>query len=209
MKRISFLIDGFNVYHSILRLKHDTGYSTKWFDLASLCNSYIPLFGKDAKLGAVYFFSAIPYYLNDSDKIQRHKKYIACLESTGVHIELGRFKNKDVYCHRCKSMILKHEEKETDVAIAVKLLEVFLTDSCDTAVIVSGDTDLSPAVKTCKTIFADKAVIFAFPFARKNKELAKSAPGSFSISKKQYIKHQLPDPVILKDGQKIYKPDTW
>lgn len=211
MKRISFLIDGFNVYHSILRLKRDTGYSTKWFDLASLCNSYIPLFGKDAKLEAIYYFSAIPYYLNQKDlnKIQRHKNYIVCLESTGIHIELGRFKNKDVFCHRCKSMILKHEEKETDVAIAVKLFEIFLTDACESAVIVSGDTDLSPAIKTCKTIFKDKKIIFAFPFARKNKELATLAPDSFSISKKQYIKHQLPDPVILKDGQKINKPPSW
>lgn len=211
MNRVGFLIDGFNLYHSILRLKKDTGYSAKWLDISSLCRSYLHLFGKDASLDSIYYFSAIPYYLRHRapDKITRHKDYIACLEATGIHIELGRFKEKDVYCHRCKSMILKHEEKETDVAIAVRLLELFFTDTCDTAVIVSGDTDLAPAVERCMMNFKNKKVVFAFPFARKNNELLRLAPESFSISKKQYIKHPLPNPVILKDGRNINKPATW
>ena len=208
MNKITFLIDGFNVYHSILRLKRDTGYSCKWLDLAGLCKSYIPLFGREATLGDIYYFSAIPTYLSDG-KVRRHKIYMECLRETGIQVELGRFKNKDVYCHKCKSMILKHEEKETDVAIAVKLLEVCITGSCDTAVIMSGDTDLAPAVRAFKRIYSDKKVIFAFPFARKNKELATLAPDSFSISKKQYIRHQLPNPVQLKNGKEIAKPDSW
>lgn len=211
MNRLIFLIDGFNVYHSILSLRRDTGYATKWLDLASLCKSYIPLFGKDAKFEAAHYFSAIPYYLSDKNpgKIQRHENYIKCLESTGVNVELGRFKSKDVYCDRCKSMILKREEKETDVAIAVKLLEIFFINLCDTAIIVSGDTDLSPAIRKCQILFPDKKTLFAFPFARKNKELASLAPGSFSISKKQYIKHQLSNPVTLENGRKFYKPTSW
>lgn len=211
MNRIIFVIDGFNIYHSILRLRRDTGYSTKWLDIASLCKSYIPLFGKDAKLEDCYYFSAIPHYLSNQkpEKIERHRSYIKCLKSTEIHVELGRFKVKDVFCPRCRSMILKHEEKETDVAIAIKLLEVFFTNACETAVIVSGDTDLSPAVRKSQSLFPDKNIVFAFPYARKNKELASLAPGSFSINKKQYIRYQLPNPVILESGQKIYKPTSW
>jgi hypothetical protein len=93
--------------------------------------------------------------------------------------------------------------------MAVKLLELFLRDACDTTVIVSGDTDLSPAVPTCKDLFPGKTVAFAFPYARKNKELANLAPGSFSISKKQYIRYQFPNPVILANGKKVSKPSTW
>jgi len=63
MKKIIFLVDGFNIYHSILRLSRDTGYCTKWLDIASLCKSYIHLFGKDAELQSIYYFTAIPYYL--------------------------------------------------------------------------------------------------------------------------------------------------
>jgi len=211
MNRLIYLIDGFNLYHSVIRLKRDTGYSAKWLDIASLCKSYVYLFGKDAKLQSIYYFSALPNYLitSNPDKIDRHKKYLSCLKSTGVQIELGRFKEKEVYCDRCKSMILKHEEKETDVSIAIKLLEILFTDMCDSVIIVSGDTDLAPAVRKSQAIFSGKKVIFAFPFARKNNELMTLAPGSFSIGKKQYINHQLPNPVILKNGSQIHKPVTW
>ena len=211
MNRIIYFIDGFNLYHSVLRLKRDTGYSAKWLDIASLCASYIYLFGKDARLESIYYFSAIPYYLSskDPDKTQRQKDYIACLESTGIRVELGRFKEKDVFCDRCQSMILKHEEKETDVAIAVKLLEIFFVDACDTAVIMSGDTDLAPAVRTSRVLFPKKKIIFAFPFARKNKELSALAPGSFAIGKKQYATYQFPNVVTLKNGKQIQKPASW
>lgn len=100
-------------------------------------------------------------------------------------------------------------KRKQDVTIAMKVVEIFINNVCDTAVIVSGDTDLSPAVRKCLTLFPDKKIIFAFPYARKNKELALLAPGSFSISKKQYIKYQFPNPVVLQDGRRIYKPDSW
>jgi len=124
-------------------------------------------------------------------------------------VELGRFKEKDIFCTKCRSVFLKHEEKETDVAIAVTLAELLFTDKCDTAVIVSGDTDLSPAVAKWQPLFPQKKILFAFPYARKNNELLKLAPGSFSMSRKQYIRHQFPNPVILRDGNKIYKPFAW
>ncbi len=211
MNRVIFLIDGFNLYHSIVELRRDTRYSTKWLDIHALCKSYLHLFGKESTLEKIYYFSALPLYLMTShpEKIKRHKEYIACLEASGISIELGRFKQKDVFCEKCKSMILKHEEKETDVAIAIKLQEIFLTDACDTAVIVSGDTDLSPAIRSCKKLFKDKKVVFAFPYARKNKELAALAPDSFSLSRNQYIRHQLSDPTTLKDGRVINKPSSW
>ncbi|MFH0796288.1 MAG: NYN domain-containing protein [Candidatus Omnitrophota bacterium] len=116
------------------------------------------------------------------DRIQHQENYILCLKSTGIKTVVGRFKRKDIYCPRCDSMILKHEEKETDVAIAVKLLEVCFTNAADHVVILSGDTDLSPAIRICRERFPTKKAIFAFPYARKNKELAELAPGSFSIN---------------------------
>jgi uncharacterized LabA/DUF88 family protein len=211
MNKITFLVDGFNLYHSIIRLSRDTGYCTKWLDLSSLCKSYIHLFGKDAEVQSIYYFSAIPRYLysRNPNKIKRHETYISCLKATGIEIVLGRFKQKDVFCDKCRNMTLKHEEKETDVSIAITLMELFFQNICDCAVIVSGDTDLSPAVRKCQSLFKEKKVIFAFPYARKNKELSNLAPGSFSIRKNQYIRHQFPNPVVLDDGRKIFKPKAW
>lgn len=106
-------------------------------------------------------------------------------------------------------MTLTHEEKETDVSIGIKLLEVGFRDLCDIVVVVSGDTDLAPAAKRFESLFPEKQIVFAFPFDRKNKELLKLAPQSFSISKKQYFRHSFPDPYILSDGTKISKPSSW
>jgi uncharacterized LabA/DUF88 family protein len=211
MNRVTFLIDGFNIYHSTLDLKRRYGICTKWLDLTSLCKSYIALFGKGAKVQAIYYFSAIADYLitQNPDKIKRHREYIACLQSTGINVELARFKEKEVFCDRCRTLIVKHEEKETDVALAIKVFEIFHNNECDTAVLVTGDTDLAPAIKTCRALFPGKRIVFCFPFLRKNKELAALAPDSFSINKKQYIKHQLPNPVVLTSGKEIFKPDSW
>jgi hypothetical protein len=53
-----------------------------------------------------------------------------------VIIELGRFKAKDSWYPHCSRSSVKYEEKETDVAISVKLIELFLLDGCDTAMLV-------------------------------------------------------------------------
>jgi uncharacterized LabA/DUF88 family protein len=209
--RLAFLIDGFNVYHSIIELERNRGFRSKWLDLYKLCDSYSHLFGKEARLKSVYYFSAIALHLQNENpgRIKRHRIYIKCLEDSGVKIELARFKKKSVYCKECSKRFTAYEEKETDVAIAVKVFELFSKNLYDTIIIMSGDTDLSPVIQSCKNIFPDKEVVFAFPYARKNKELIKLAPKSFSVNPKTYLKHQFPNSYVLSNGQKIFKPKNW
>lgn len=209
--KLAFLIDGFNVYHSIIELKRRFKINARWLDLYKLCDSYCHLFGKNAILKSVYYFSAIALHLQNENpgRIKRHRKYIKCIEDSGVKIELARFKKKRVFCKKCSKDFTAYEEKETDVAIAVKVFELFSKDLYDTIVIVSGDTDLSPVIQSCKSIFPTKEVVFSFPYARKNKELIKLAPKSFSINPKQYLKHQFSNPYVLSNGKKIFKPKNW
>jgi len=208
MNRTSFIIDGFNLYHSIVDIQRDFHTCTKWLDIRSLCSSYLHFIGNNAKLEHLYYFSALATHLNDPSIVQRHQNYLECLKATGINCELSRFKPKNIDCPNCKYVILRHEEKETDVAITAKLFELLHCDMCDTVVLVTGDTDVSPAVKTCANLFPQKTVVFAFPYKRKNKELAKLAR-SFKISVQNYIKHQLPDPFPLPDGTTIPKPLCW
>ena len=211
MRRVIFFIDGFNLYHSTISIQNATGLCLKWLNIDSLCRSYIPALGKDVSLGAINFFSAIPDYLSLSnpDKIIRHKLYIQCLEASGVNVILGRFKEKEVYCNKCKSNLIKHEEKETDVSIAIKIVEAFALNQCDIVAIITGDTDLTPVIRSVKKLFPGKEAIFIFPYDRENREIAKLLPKSFSIKKKSYIKHQFPNPFTLSNGKQISKPLTW
>lgn len=55
------------------------------------------------------------------------------------------------------------EEKRTDVNIGVHMLNDVYQDVCDRLVLVSGDSDLVPAVHMVKARFPDKQVIVYVP----------------------------------------------
>ncbi|HYC91602.1 MAG TPA: NYN domain-containing protein [Thermoanaerobaculia bacterium] len=212
MERITFLIDGFNFYHSAKSAAYTLNQSeagTKWLDISSLCRSYLHLFGRSAVLHEIHYFSALAKHLEAAkpDVTARHRAYLACLEDSGVKVELSRFKKKRFRCDKCGSNLKRHEEKETDVALAAKLLELFINDSCERVVLVTGDTDIAPAVRTAKRLFPQKAVCFAFPYDRKNEELAQLV--SMCFPKEAYARHQFADPYVTARGVAIAKPPKW
>ncbi len=185
MNRVAFLVDGFNLYHSLQDASRDLGgATTKWLNLRALLTSHLHHIGGKSSLTDIYYFTALAGY-RDARKpghTQRHRDYMDCLRSTGVRIVLGRFKYKAVYCARCSTRTGHYEEKESDVAISVKLMELFHTDAADTIVLVTGDTDLAPAVRATDSLFPSKQVCFAFPYRRKNEDLARMVSHHFRWS---------------------------
>ena len=221
MNRAVFLIDGFNLYHSTREAsKHLGGRSTKWLDIRALCESYLHMIGNGAQLEGVYYFSALSTHLEaiDPDMVRRHKALIKCLEDTGVKVELAQFKRKRDFrcpncgksrCGHCGGRLKHHEEKETDVAIAAKLLELVFTNACDTVVLMTGDTDLKPAFQTAQSHFPHKDIRFALPYERHNNVLRDMAPDSFTLGAHNYANHQFPDPYVMSSGEKVAKPSSW
>jgi uncharacterized LabA/DUF88 family protein len=219
INRTVFLIDGFNVYHSVKNASRDLGLGgagTRWLDISAFCRSYFsaiaPLTDNaPIQVEGIYYFSALATHLEatKSDVTKRHKTYIECLEATGITVELSRFKKKKIPCVHCGQNITRREEKETDVAIASKLLEVFHLDQCDTAMIVTGDTDIVPAFKTAQRLFPQKHIGFLLPYKRHNKELTLLTPLHFLVPKEAYIRHQFPNPFITPASKSILKPASW
>jgi uncharacterized LabA/DUF88 family protein len=193
--KINFLVDGFNLYHSISSAR-----ACKWLDIKSLFNSYLYLLGSKEEsiiMGDIFYFSALAYHLQSRypDTVLHHKIYIRALESTGVIPVLGKFKKKDVHCNLCRRTIRKHEEKQTDVSIAVKILELCILSSCDIIGIVSGDTDLIPAINTAQELFPKKEIVIFSPGARVSKELKKTVKRTFNIKPVVYNKHSFPEQI--------------
>lgn len=217
MKTINFIVDGFNLYHSAKRAAWELKITTKWLNIHGLCSSLIhvvsQVLGERTALKNIYYFSALADHLEGSHPgiTGRHKAFIRCVKDTGIVVELSRFKPKEIKCpyRQCGRTFVKHEEKETDVAMALKLIEVLLTDECDAVVLMTGDTDLAPAVRTAQRLFPTKRILFAFPPYRKNRELATLAPGSFRFRTTQLAKYQFPDPYITQTGLVIRKPHNW
>ena len=203
MNRVVFLIDGFNLYHSILdALKRGHATSLKWLDVWALCSTLVrDFFGPGHELSAIHFFTAFAHHRDQNypGTIQRHETLIAALETTGVEVHMGRL----------KSWRRRPEEKETDVAIAMKLVELFIREQADTVVLVSGDTDFLPAIRTAKALFPQKTVCVCAPWDRVNRELEQAADLHTKLTIKQYKKHQFSNPVINSDGKEIHRPASW
>ncbi|MGD2122302.1 MAG: NYN domain-containing protein [Gemmatimonadota bacterium] len=210
--RVTFLVDGFNLYFSVrhaetaLRTSH-----LRWLDVSELLSSFLYLFGHNAILEEIRFFTALPFHRHryDPGVVQRHERHLQALEASGVHLHVADFKRKSLSCPHCGRGIERFEEKETDVALGVKAIELLHLDACDTLVIVSGDTDFAPAIRTAKRVFPAVQVCVAFPHARFNAELQQIADFSFRIRAARYAEHQLPDPVRLSDGRVLRRPSGW
>jgi uncharacterized LabA/DUF88 family protein len=212
MKHVAFLIDGFNLYHSIRDIEQVEKVCLKWLNLHNLCQSFMYLFGKEYDLYKIFYFTAIAFHYQDLDKIQRHEDYIRCIESTGVEVIRGRFKEKVEYCPLCKKQYIGHVEKETDIAICSKVLELLYADNnkcCEAFVLVTGDSDLVPLIKTALKVKPSTDIRFAFPYNRKSDDLLRLAPLSFKLRKGHYQAHQLSNPFKLSDGTIIRKPISW
>jgi uncharacterized LabA/DUF88 family protein len=212
MNRTTFLVDGFNIYHSLRAASSELGGAqTKWLDLRALLSSRLYLIHPPAALEEIYYFSAIATHMGQyrPGVPIRHRTYLDCLIASSVIPVLGRFKYKAVRCHRCGVENPHYEEKETDVAMSMKLIELFHKDRADTIVLVTGDTDLAPAVRTGLHLYPTKHICFAFPYKRKNKELAQLVSTHLHIRKELYVAHQFSDPVVLTDGRRIRKPTGW
>ena len=210
--RVCFFVDGFNLYHSICSaLLKFPGKKLKWLDLKSLFNAQLDLIHEKSILSEVHYFSAYAYHIGQTqpDKIAHHKIYVRALTASGVIVNEAHFKKKIVRDSYSGQVFTPHEEKETDVAIACAVLEGAAKDLFDTAVLVTGDTDLRPLVRTFKKLYDGKMILFSFPFDRKNNELTRIASDSFTLSVESYEKHQFPDKVRIPSGKVVHKPEGW
>ncbi len=210
--RTALLVDGFNLYHALQDASVDLGGAgTKWLDLTSLCRSFLGDIRGGAQLAGIDYFSALATFRESVDTgiTERHRLYIECLRSRGVKIHMGTFKVKHSLCLHCGRENLRPEEKGSDVALGVRLQELFWTDACDAAVLVTGDNDLAPAVRTARAHFPWKPVLCYFPYKRFGFDLEAVASRCLRMRARRYLRHQFPDPVRLPDGVEIHRPSNW
>lgn len=214
-KTVCFLVDGFNMYYSLRQVEALTGHKVKWLDLHKLLRGYLPVVrevvGERVEISCVHYFSALATHLTPRDPgvINRHCTYVSALESTGVTVTLSKFKEKSATCPKCQHEWKRHEEKETDVAIGVRLVDVLARNQGDTVVLVTGDTDLIPAIRTAKALFPQRRIGVGFPFMRHNAELEREADYFFRIGQKALQSAQFPPQVRLPSGTIIHKPAPW
>lgn len=205
IERIASFVDGFNLYHALKDLGRP---ELKWLDLWKLSGRFAAQ--EFQELTRVYYFSAFATWLPDS--YRRHRQYVKALETCGVTPIMGRFKEKDQSCFSCGARWKTHEEKETDVNLALFLLNEARKDTYDHAFIISNDSDLVPAVKMVRQEFPHKRIrILTPPGKRTSMDLVRAAGGKKfvrTIKESQISKLIMPVRLSGRDGE-IVRPDDY
>jgi uncharacterized LabA/DUF88 family protein len=214
LKKVVVLIDGFNFYHSIRRLQKSLESSRKtsfnylkWVDLHKLSSLFIR---KNEKLIDVYYFTAYAHWLKDnkaSSPLVRHKIYTKFLQSKGINVILGKFKQTTKKCHQCKKHYNTYEEKETDVNISVIAMQLLAEKEIDKLIILSADSDLIPPARKWQE--QNQEVSFLIPPSYKTvvQEIKHNFPYQF-IKEKHLQSSLLPESIEL-NSQLIYMPDNY
>lgn len=203
-KRVIAFIDGYNLYHSIDNSGRN---DLKWLNLWELCETLIRN-DKNSELIKVFYFSA--YAKWNLERTAIHKKYVKALEATGVQPILGNFKKKQKKCNKCLNVWTEHEEKETDVNIAIHLLQKANDDEYDEALLITADTDLTPAIKMVREKHKHKKIISVLPPNSRNaNSLIETANSKISISLELLAKCQFVDELHLANGELIIIPEKY
>jgi uncharacterized LabA/DUF88 family protein len=203
-KRAMVFVDGFNLYHAIDDLQKNR---LKWLDLAALAHNLAGR--KNDNLVKTMYFSAFAYHRLD-ESVSRHKAYVEALKIKGVECVMGKFKESRKNCRTCHTYWFSHEEKETDVNIALNILSEALKDNYDRAYIVSCDSDLSPAFRMVKNQCPNKELVtVTTPGRFHSKELLNISDHAMAISEKDLSNHQLSDQLYRADGKIFTKPKAW
>ena len=124
--KVVILIDGSNLVHTAQMFKE--GYR---IDYAKLRDWAL----KGRRLLRVYFFGSIPPNPNE-----KQIKFHSYLKTIGFTLEL-----KPLHKHGDKFI-----EKGVDVALVTRMLSLLRLNAFDVAVVVSGDNDMTEAVKEVK-----------------------------------------------------------
>ena len=180
--RVAAFVDGYNLYHAIDSLCEN---HLKWVNIRDLCKQFAP--NPHCELGEVHYFTAGATWLRDS--YRRQVKYLRALQSVAVKPMLGKFKVRNASCFKCGHSWSLHEEKETDVNIALHLLRGAFTDSYDRALLVSGDSDLVPAVRMVLEDFPTKQVVIVAPIGQQYSMDLYNAAGGRENCRKMKLVH--------------------
>lgn len=200
--RVVAYIDGFNLYFGLRsqRLRH-----LYWLDVAAMVRKLLEK--HEAIVATKYFTSRVS---GPPEKVHRQTEYIEALQARpGIQLFFGVYQSEQRTCSACGTAWYVHNEKQTDVNIAVEMLVDAHRNVFDAAVLVTADADLVPAVGAIRALFPHKRVMVFFPPGRGSVRLQQEVHAKRRIREWVVRSSQLPDEVIGLDGYPRRRPKEW
>jgi uncharacterized LabA/DUF88 family protein len=199
MIRVACFIDGFNLYHAVHDLRRN---ELKWLNLRKLMEHFID--PKIHEIVAIYYFSAFAEWL--PAEVRRHKAYVEALKYFGVTPVMGRFKEKELSCNRCDHAWTGHEEKQSDVNIAIWMVREAFRNMYDETFLVTQDSDLAPVLEFINEMPKKRRVkIIGSPARRHSKELYQLSAKQVKIQTIHLERSLLPEEIKDAKGNVIVK----
>lgn len=228
--RTAFFVDGYNLFYGLLA---DTPY--KWLDLRSLLSHIAHVENPQSTTTSVdYFTSSVKPSLATRGQASKEAQdtYIRALKTTHICVHYGhhqlepakapRFVDRKTKASRKDKVdIWKLEEKETDVHIAISMYRTAAKQTklkhherLEQLVLVSSDTDMTPALKAVREDFPEITIGVILPHRA---ELNRPSPGSLKqhahwirrvVTCDELQSHQFPNRVPTHKAPAI-KPDYW
>lgn len=201
-ERVIAYVDGFNLYFGMKESGHN---DTLWLNVQELAKSLLK--PNQELIFTKYFTSRVR---NNPAKEARQTTYIEAIETLlDCRIYYGHYQSQVEQCRRCGHTYPYSNEKMTDVNIAVEILTDAYSGKFDTAMLVTGDSDLVPPINAVHNLFKDKRVFVAFPPNRFNVSVKNAAKGCMTIGRKKLKDAQFPEKVTKKDGFILTRPALW
>lgn len=202
-QRVILYIDGFNLYFG-LRSKSWQRYY--WLDVRKLGERLLK--PEQTLVGVRYFTSRVTG--PNRRKQKRQSLYLDALDTLeGVDIHFGHYLAMKRCCQTCGARWRVFEEKMSDVNIAVCLLNDAYDNAFETAILVSGDSDIAGPVESVLSRHPEKRLVVVFPPHRASERLRHAATAAFTLSRKTLKDSQLPDQIIKPNGFVIERPNRW
>lgn len=224
--KVNVYIDGFNLYYAALR-----GTPYLWLNLRELCERSLP--GHDIHR-IKYFTAHVKARPRDPNQPVRQQTLLRALRTIpGITIHLGDFRDRtrrvivaptDPLAGR-RIDALVTEEKGSDVNLATELLIDGFRSDYEAAVVVSDDSDLIAPIRATRQILKLPVGILnpmlefdrVSGVRRHRKDLVRAATAGDQSTAWFYthLDHALlpdcllPDPVVDRNGRRIFKPQSW
>lgn len=202
--RVIAYVDGYNLYHGIRSMGWRHYY---WLDIPAMVRAILK---PGQTLSRTKYFTSRAKF--PADTIKRQNLYLEAL-CTLPNLDLieGRYDGEVEPCDKCQHGNVWHNEKMTDVNIAVQIARDAYEDAFDTAFLVTGDSDQVPTVRMVNDLWpGERRIVCAFPPNRVSRDLQNASRGRFTFINEVTLRAcQLPERVVKADGYVLVRPERW
>ncbi len=206
-------IDGFNLYYGSVK---DSPH-LKWLDLKALFSRILQPYNDI--LAIKYYTAKVAARPEDPGAPNRQNVYLNALKvhTPELEITLGHFLRSEVRMRLANptlfkktELVVKTEEKGSDVNLALHVLNDAWHDRYDCAVICSNDSDLKESLRLIRTDPFAKRVVLVIPGDPTTRPtsapLRHNSNAQIRITAADLAACQLPD---IIPGTTIHKPPEW